>query len=398
MRHSISLVLLFVVGAVPLGAHAQDQPLSEAPAGTNAPEKKKAPKHVLPILPTLRISGDSSGRAELSAGASVQLPLGNWSDLNITPHFTLATTNGIGQLFNVSGANISMGSPWSVGIDAALLEFDRTIKPDFYGDALVEAAAKCPEPTKIDGTDKLCPAGQAVYNRLLEAQIPRERMAATPHLALAVGYRFGQASFRYLEPTAGAPQSLQEASANQWHHAGAISLTWLPYIAFRGGVEKAPPRFQLTVELPLIVAQTWSAASTTAQVCTTVGQVGADPARACADHVVGAPTGAAVLRFTPQIGIADTKSLLWRVAGGPYIAVNLSGPDSGRIELGAQLPLYLNVPAGLSGYQGTYQGLLQMTPRVSWAQTAAGWQDVKFTIQVAVLGKRSMFPRALQWL
>lgn len=59
--------------------------------------------------------------------------------------------------------------------------------------------------------------------------------------------------------------------------------------------------------------------------------------------------------------------------------------------------VYLNIPAGVPGYKGTYTGLLRLMPIVTATQTSRGW-DTQVTIQVALLGQRLMFGKALEWL
>lgn len=450
-----------------------------------------SPKHVNQLLPTLTMAGSSSGKADLSAGLSVYWKLARDLDLKFAPAFTLTTNSGIGQLFNISGDNVSMGSPWKIVVNGALqwLDLNQT-PPTVYKTELSKAGETCTriwtkqqaelsekiyaahaqmaqnrermaplekqleslqkeiksatdnevrkrlqaqheqlkqerrdaevaitsadliereallkkkavddaakrlqdriEKLSVPTQDDLCSEGIAEYNLLVMREpghnIARDRLSSVPRLAIALGFSLGQVSFKYLESQPAAPMVLQDAQSSQVVSAGAASLT---YINGRRGI---------TFELPLSYLSAWDAATTTARVCTTLGMVGSDAAQSCRDSVVGAPSKVGTLQLSALVGYTDLRQLFWRGALGPYLSYRATGASEGRVELGLKAPVYLNFVAGIKGYKGEYHGMIRLTPSISWIKDSSGWQDVTFVIQAAVLGNRSMFPQAMEWL
>jgi hypothetical protein len=90
----------------------------------------------------------------------------------------------------------------------------------------------------------------------------------------------------------------------------------------------------------------------------------------------------------------SSPKALWRGSVGPVGSYT----DADHYYVGAEAPLYLSfVNVSSSDYVGDYKGVLRITPRVDFAQTPKRSGAEGFLL-VEVLGKRSLFLRALDWL
>lgn len=133
---------LWALLLIPLAARAEEQAPSGHQAGLD---------HPLPVVPTLRLSGDLAGKSTFDAGMDllVGLPkssrLSLW-DLQIFVGFQLATDKGVGQLFKLKGGELGVGSTGSFRTIISLQRPDQVIEYDTQDpteEMKKNAATKC---------------------------------------------------------------------------------------------------------------------------------------------------------------------------------------------------------------------------------------------------------------
>lgn len=343
-----------------------------------------------PVVPVVRLSGDTKGSSKIEVGLDLVRPIAALWDLFLEGGLQLQTSQGIGTLFDLSGGSIGAGSTGSLRLTAfaanAPIRLGEPPEPKLWvkREALrrciaVEAGSdkKAEWQRHLDSLQggefnpqKLCDEGLRIYNA--RTAIHNQHFAS--RYLLALGVDAGLTVNRFL-PTA---MDTQERSQQDLSYSLAASFTW---VSPRGA----------TIELPLTFDSRAVASSARARLCA-AGASGSD----CADHIVGAPSRALRLMTQAQLGYTDARTGTWRLSAGPTLSYQ-SSASGDVLKLGLQAPVYLNATALLPQNVTRYRGLVRVVPTFTASHSAAGW-ETQFTVQVALLGQRLLFNKALEWL
>lgn len=109
-RLHCSTVLVALLSSTSVGA----QPASP-PRGQGYPR-------VAPVLPTLTLSGDTSGKAKIEAGADIITGLGAMWDISVAPALSLSSADGVAAVFSFDGDKpVTWNPSWRAKVTVSLL-------------------------------------------------------------------------------------------------------------------------------------------------------------------------------------------------------------------------------------------------------------------------------------
>src|SRR5260370_4187949 len=121
-----------------------------------------------------------------------------------------------------------------------------------------------------------------------------------------------------------------------------------------------------------------------------------DDADICAYRAVGSPDRQTQLTASVHLGGITKPKANWRLSAGP-IASHAFATNT-TTTIGIQTPMYLSfVNVTSDEYAGDYKGVVRLTPSLVVVHTSSGWDPQAF-LTLEILGKRSLFLRALDWL
>jgi hypothetical protein len=315
------------------------------------------------MVPTVRLSGSTSGKGEISAGVDFSASQSDTWDVFLNPAFTVANSGGVASILTASLAEGAAGpTQFSVSFSATFAS--RSAEPRDAGKS------------SQDGSS-------ALKNRTRELR----RLLYPQHL-FAFGATYGAGVFKYLE---GAGATLKERSSTLSSVAGNVLFTYVQ--------PRASARF--TLELPLGLKSTWTESDTTAYTCSPVGTLKGKSVETCEKTPMGAPTRGLQISGAALLGIAAVaEGDLWRAAIGPVFMIDVASKAKTRFQIGSEIPLYLSL-AKAAGYEGDYEGMVRIMPTVLAEQTkdekGASSFGISAILSVALLGKRKMFGSQLYW-
>jgi hypothetical protein len=165
----------------------------------------------------------------------------------------------------------------------------------------------------------------------------------------------------------------------------------------------------LTVEVPLTVTQRWTASDERVTACANAGQYTLPgqlpaggtaatpvPLQSCQQFILGAPRSNLTVFATAQVGYLMRPSGFFRASIGPLLSSADITVDT-LTTVGFEAPIYLNFVNAPHQYVGDYKGLVRLTPAALWTHSYAGW-DSRFVLLIELLGQRTLFGKALDWL
>jgi hypothetical protein len=414
--------------------------------------------HVAPVLPTFQLATNTDGTSTLKVALDLLIGLNQMWDLDIAPTFIANTTGGLGNLFSFNGNSLGVGTPWTVGLQLAFNDIGaeslmdpvafEPVRRAVYNacgqscDCPTVLPALCEEGRKawfkttgLDGPgmrgpydivkgeavracqyfcsnhplddsckrfadapadprsvspEKLCDEGLRIWLQKYDRPA-RERRGRFPIHSIALGASFGASQQSYLTPDPTKPQdpmnpTLISATGNKFEARAAFSYTH---------VAQATP---LTVEVPLTYRYTSIAATQTARYCAPAGNatLAALPVESCTERPLGAPSPTHDLFLATYVGYVDKPDAFWRASAGPALDYqHHDGNDYFLLAL--QVPVYLNFASAPSSYTGDFKGVIQATPSIGLAVGPTG-NSLQLGVMVGVVARRSVFPKALEWL
>ncbi len=261
----------------------------------------------------------------------------------------------------------------------------------------------------------LCSEGLKIWQDKYDKPM-RERRGKFPKHIVAFGFSLGASQQKFFEPNLqdfkdnfnremidqGAsfrvpPVTLSARTENELEARAAFSFT---YISTTSG---------FTTEMPLTYRYFASPSRFNATLCTPVG-VGTPsmpmmsgttaPVQSCETLPLGIPTHTHQGSLGVLFGYVSKPDSFWRFSIGPNFvyqhALSVSGPsDTFLAQLEA--PVYLNFASAPQGWTGTFMGVVVVTPSIG-VTTGTFGTNLQLGIGVGVFARRSMFPRALEWI
>jgi len=406
-------------------ALAQTVSIARADPTPDSPTQGAGRARLAPVLPTLRLSGSTDGAGIIQASLDLVVGIADDWDLAITPTYVGAAPS-IAQLFS-SSDNAGANKPWALGGSVTFIQLGAgasdqrpgsggamdQVKKRAYeicmsrcqGDNASDDERKfCAEnarlsPYEID-PQRFCIKGQAL---LLEKDVLiREQRAAFPQVQISVGALAGSNDFPYF--TTNSDHQLFPHDESHVDYAVAGSVT---YVRRNTG---------FTFELPLLWTARWLPSSDQLSICASAGTFFAgnqmlSTGMACANAVIGPPHQDSRVFTTAQFGYVSRPSGFWRASIGPLLAYDDNGTLQSftaaglaatvadtSLTVGIQSAIYLNFVRAPDGTVGDYRGLIRVAPTVQWVQARGGGWDTQFFVVVSLLGQRTLFARALDWL
>jgi len=378
-----------------------------------------------PVLPTIHVSGTTTGEAKAKGGADIIYGLSPTHDLSISPGLEAKTKDGIRNLISSKGSVIQdaefMGSLTltfiGIGNEAdfqSFLEDNQHITA--REDAMRECALYCADdytgPKKdkdfctyfkdvkkssmaeIVKTDhvRLCPAGKATPENLkpVSAASVRDLFAGIPKWTLSLGGRGGGQTLKYIDNTS--PAAPIERSVVKPSAAGGLSgFTRLP----SGG--KA---FNVTLDGFLGLGLQHRLPEATGEWCAPIGNVdGKDfdgPGEQCKTAALGVPVTSRFVAVGVMVGLIDIDRQFWRIGAAWTTSAKFNG--SQRLVHGFEVPLFIDFARiAKTNSSVEYKGLLKLAPRVERVYTAGG-ETLQFLLTLQLLGQRSLVASALDWI
>jgi hypothetical protein len=369
---------------------------------------------VYPLLPTLKLSASTDDDARVQASIDILTSLSADWQLEVAPSASVAAPGGVADLFRVDDGKTSGPKRWSAGISLSFVGWSR----DPYAGLSREQAqrdrawaacrAHCAETQSADddGTtfckdfgaqqswpasvdpSQLCKAGQEALHDVAGPVYPP--FGAHPSYVLAAGGAVSGATFDYF--AAATSMALSPKSQSRTGGTAALSFTLVRQLFRRDGV---------TFELAAVYETRWRGSGTPVRICVPAGWLLGNPAQSCEDGVLGAPTEAHRLFVAAEAGYVDIHTdprdhnrpkSVWRFAAGPIVRWTSNG---GRLDVGAQLPVYLNLVAAGGGGE-VYKGIVRLTPTIVAVREGDTWRPL-IALTLDLIGDRFLFPRGLDW-
>lgn len=140
----------FVLPLLSWTAFAENTPTAESTPGMSEPGMGN---RIAPVLPTLSVSGQSTGKAAFSAGADFTFGLDEEFDLTVQPVFRGATSGGTETVFFAAENSTSPASSWGFGGTVSIVDLG---KPKWPKHELVARAKRA----AFDACTVFCDAPQ----------------------------------------------------------------------------------------------------------------------------------------------------------------------------------------------------------------------------------------------
>ncbi len=378
--------------------------------------------HLAPVLPTLRLESNASGKATFKVGADAVWGKSALRDMSFSPVFQTTTNKGVSNVLAVtaedsSSADLAFGFVIS---SAALREvsYDEVFRkampvalerckkqctdkaPDrdtafctkhdkLVADAAKETPAREPTFAEYGSAIGYCKAEIPALKELSKRR--RDRMAEVPASVFSFGFTFGNANFQWLAPSAADPMLLVKGKDNRHSFGAAALYTRVDAEGF-------------SLEFPARLQMRHAASSTTARLCVPVGNVTrpdsmtTDPAEVCDDYGVGEPTRRVEIQGGAYAGFIQAKNLQMRGAVGLTVLRQFNKGAAEETKVSVEFPLYVAGDLFPSG-AGSFKGILRVTPAVTL--TLAEKDDsekMAFTVNLELLVGRAMFGSAGDYL
>jgi hypothetical protein len=233
------------------------------------------------------------------------------------------------------------------------------------------------DPTRINPGD-LCEAGSKEW-LTYEAKHMRDIRAQFPLWQLSIGGAGGVSQHKYL--LAGADNALADTTSQEdnWRVAASVA--------------HVEPSNGFTFEAAGGQTSQFTDASSTAQWCVPIGTVNGAPAQKCSTRTLGPPSQLQETWGEVLFGYVNV-SAIWRAAIGPTGSFDYK-TQSGTVGVAA--PVYWNFASLPAGYVGDYKGLIRLTPAVVFHISQFGAVDTRISLTLEILGKRTLFGRALDY-
>jgi hypothetical protein len=246
----------------------------------------------------------------------------------------------------------------------------------------------------------------------------RERRGRFPSYVAAAGFSLGASQQTFLEPDLSLFQRdfnrLQDSvgtkgqvpdiplvvhTENELEARAAFSLT---YVSTSSG---------FTTELPLTYRYFATPSPFNATFCQPVGpvvqqmpsamgMVTTAPAQSCQTLPLGIPTHTHQGSLGVLFGYVSKPDAFWRFSVGPNLvyahALSVSGPSDNLLAQ-LQAPVYLNFANAPMSWTGSFMGVVVVTPSIG-VNTGTFGTHLQLGLGVAVFARRTMFPRALEWI
>jgi hypothetical protein len=379
---------------------------------------------LMPVLPTLKISGSTTGSGTAKAALEFRLGLSNDVDISISPTGSLATTSGVSTLIAaVNEASTGLfakqqnapaeSNAWKLGGVIAISWSDlKQTKWEQERRDSVHLAAYCAcdgrdesgkpiefPPNDVNATG-FCKNGQAIVlasdrdtNDYVQYAIKKYRY---PVLDVSAWGGFGASLFSYFQPAGGQIVKSPPNAATVYDATSSIQDN--DAFAFEAVyVDQSGEDYALTVDVPATLQRAPKAASDVAQACVTSGMYNKAPLLNCNQAPLGAPkiqwTGGLGL----GLGVVDKKNGAWRAALTP--AFSYTGGTNSSMTFAMSLPVYLNVATFGAGKDaktasGLFSGVVAIAPTVQTVETPGKENALQFSITITLLAQRTLFTRA----
>jgi hypothetical protein len=412
-----ALVPILILTSISATASAADPP--------RPPVRARGRAHVAPLLPTLELGVDTDGRTQVSVGLDLLLGITNGWDLAFSPFFR-AKADSAANLF---GGDADSGKWWLLGASLTFTQLGLRVpsRPGSGGpiDQLKAAAyqvceAACTRPAASDDDRAFCDRFTSVSpseidpsefcsdgKQLLRGQ-PQlyEWGGRFPRLALSVGAMAGSNSFQFLRPqleespSQKTPMCVIDYVAARERHTDWSFATSATFVGHNG----------MTVEVPLTVTERWKPSEHRVTACAAAGQYvppgqaptapgtlpGTVPLQECQEHNLGSPVSTLTVFMTAQVGYVLRPSGFFRASVGPLLSWSDITVDK-LTTVGFEAPVYLNFVSAPPQFVGDYKGLIRVTPAALWTHSFARWES-RFVVLIELLGQRTLFGKALDWL
>jgi hypothetical protein len=232
----------------------------------------------------------------------------------------------------------------------------------------------------------LCKAG----NEHLKNAAGEPASSPYPLYVISIGGTYGANAFKYLDGKPGPTNPLTQATVTKSDFAIGGVFTWVEHRAF-GNIRR-------TVEVPVVFQSKWSAADTTAKWCTTQGLVprsgGSDAAQTCDEQPLGPPQHSSKLWTAVIVG--GVYKSTFRASIGPTFSYDFAATTPSPWALGMEAPLSVALLDGLSGYKGSYKGVIRLVPAFAFVHKEDG-VGVSAMVTASLLGERSLFGGVFDW-
>lgn len=401
------LLVLLVVASTVTAANA-DQP---------------SRSHVAPVLPTLRLESNASGKATFKVGADVVWGKSALTDMSFSPIFQTTTNKGVSNVLSVTAADASSADVAFGFVISRIALREGTYSDEFrkaMPAALERCKLQCADKDNRDATfcakhDKLVAAAAAAappsaptfaeYGSATEycksevatltqlSKRLRDRMAEVPASTFSFGFTFGNANFQWLERSATDATILTKDKDNLKSFGVSALHTRVDADGF-------------SLEFPARLQMRHAASSTTARLCVPAGnvprpepmQMESDPAEVCDDYGIGEPTRRIELQGGAYAGFVQSKNLQMRAAVGLNVLRQFNKGASEETKIAVEFPLYVAGDLFPSG-AGSFKGLLRVTPAVTLTLTEKDDSEkMTFTVNLEVLVGRALFGSAADYL
>ena len=400
-----------------------------------APQQARPYSRVAPILPTAQISASTSGKADFKASADIVVGTEQY-DWAFTPTLLTSSQDGISTLFSVKNGTAAGPASWRAGLGISLshvpqlpalpIEQEQSglingSKREAFDQCMVRcgipAAVSLPEdiafcgkygphatpppalpidPTAIS-EGKFCPVGNAYLKEAVDKVLNkkydkkrRDQVGEYPLWDASVGAAVGSSQFKYLDTT-----QMPYSDTTKSHLISSYAAVFTHV--------SSSPDLAFTLEIPVILTESYKAQDKTAHWCTPQesvlrpdGSGISDAAEICTDRALGSPDKQTQLTASGLFGGITKPKANWRLSAGPVASHTFA--TSARTTLGIQAPMYLSfVNVTSDEYAGEYKGVLRLTPSLVFVRRNGSWNTQAF-LTLEILGKRSLFSRALDWL
>jgi hypothetical protein len=367
------------------------------------------------VVPTLKISGATTGKASFHAGADFVTGLAPAWDMSIAPDVGASINDGGTSIFSLSPDGTVSGAPtWQVGLTVSFLKWvieEGNPSADLAAlkHAYDQCKAACADQANPDHDAKWCKDqenGPPVHGPVdvtelcprvkarVQAEDARRRaeLGKFPHLVISLGASYAANQFKYLDSDGTPNPTLTPAKVTKSDARGGAALTLVA------------PRLPITFELPLLAGSKWTSQTTTAKWCVPAGNVSVKvngvtqmvPGQSCDEQPKGAPTQVGEFWTAALFGYIDKPDGRFRLSIGPTFAYRFAGTASGQIRFGGTAPIYFNLGALGKEYTGDYKALVRVLPTVELVHDSTG-DAAQATVAIQLLGARTLLGRALDW-